>query len=91
MASSLAGFAYEWRRQIAKASAPLRAATSREDRVSSLSFKWSFNLAVEVSAPADPETHRAGHQRFGSSRRERIEFGAILAANFDQVLEAARR
>src|SRR5208337_2332518 len=45
------------------------------------------DCAVEQGSFLDTEAHRARHQGLGARWRERVQFGAILPTDFDEVLE----
>ncbi len=49
--------------------------------------EFKRDLAVEQGALRDSNAHRTRHQRLRARRRQRIDVGAILPANLDQVFE----
>ena len=57
-------------------------------RASSDAAERLGDTAVEQRALGDAEAHRATDQRFRPRRRQRVQVVAVLAADFDQVLEA---
>ena len=51
-------------------------------------IEFKGDLAVEQSTLRDSNPHRTRYQRLRARRRQRIDVGAVLPPNLDQVLEA---